>query len=409
MLPERGSSRPAGPKPAPDVPVAFVILLTALVMVGQMSTSMYLPSLPSLAGDLGADPGSVKLTMTVFLVAFGVAQLVFGPVSDRFGRRPALFLGLGLYVAGTGICALAPTVGWLIVGRFVQGFGACAGPAVARAVVRDRFDRSEAARILAAIGMAMAVGPAVGPMIGGLLQTLFGWRANFLALAAFGLAVWAAAAWALRESLLSGDPDAIKPVQLLRNYALLLRNRVYLGNMLATAFLFGGLFSYATGIPFVLIDLLGMSPSAFGGVFIFTVAGSLAGSTIASRAAGRVPVERMVAIGGSVALLGGTAMLTTTLTGFVNPATIVGSMMIVMIGFGITTPNALAGAMAPFPAIAGTASALLGFAQMAVAAAGSVGVAALFDGTARPMAAVIFAMGAGAVLSLALLRRPART
>ena len=151
-------------------------------MVGQMSTSMYLPSLPSLADDLHVEAAGVKMTMTVFLAAFAAAQLFFGPLSDRFGRRPALFLGLGLYLLGTAACAVAPNLPALIVGRFVQGFGACAGPAIARAIVRDRYERAEAARVLAYIGMAMAVGPAVGPILGGFLQVQFGWRANFTAL-----------------------------------------------------------------------------------------------------------------------------------------------------------------------------------------------------------------------------------
>lgn len=371
-----------------------------------MSTSMYLPSLPSLAVDLNADPAGVKLTMTVFLAAFAVAQLFFGPLSDRFGRRPALFLGLALYVAGTASCALAPTLETLILGRFVQGFGACSGSAIARAIVRDRYERGEAARVLAYVGMAMAVGPAVGPILGGFLQVHFGWRANFVALIAFGAAVWIAVARALPESLRVPDPDAIAPSRLLRNYGLLLQSRVYWGNMLLIAFIFGGLFAYGTGLPFVLIDLLGMSPALFGTVFIFTVIGSVTGSTIASRAATRVHGDTMVAIGSTVALVGGSIMLAATLIDVVTPVTIVGSMVLFMLGFGIALPNALAGAMAPFPTMAGAASAVIGFAQFAMAAVGSVGVAALYNETAVPMAAVIFTMGVGSALSyLVVIRR----
>jgi MFS transporter, DHA1 family, multidrug resistance protein len=387
-------------------PIALVILLTSLVMVGQMSTSMYLPSMPTLADDLDADPAGVKLTMTVFLAAFAAAQLFFGPLSDRFGRRPALFLGLALYLIGTVGCTVAPSLEGLIAGRFVQGFGACAGPAIARAVVRDRYERSEAARVLAYIGIAMAVGPALGPIIGGLLQVHFGWRANFLALVIFGLAVWAAAGISLSESLSKPDPQALSPTRLLRNYAALLRSRVFLGNMLVTAFIFGGMFSYGTGVPFVLIDMLGMSPDLFGTVFIFTVIGSVTGATIASRAATRVPGDAMSAIGAATALLGGALMLSATILDVVSAATIVGSMMVFMAGFGIAAPNARAAAMAPFPQIAGAASALIGFAEMSMAALGSSFIALLYDGTAVPMGVVVCAMGAASAGSYLLLIRP---
>jgi MFS transporter, DHA1 family, multidrug resistance protein len=389
-------------------PIALVILLTGLVMIGQMSTSMYLPSLPSLADDLDVDPSGVKLTMTVFLAAFAVAQLFFGPLSDRYGRRPALFLGLALYVVGTAGCAIAPDLGSLIVGRFVQGFGACSGPASARATVRDRYERAEAARVLAYIGMAMAVGPAVGPIIGGVLQVHFGWRTIFIALVAFGLVVWIAAARGLSESLAKPNLDALEPTRLARNYFTLLTHRVFVGNMLVTAFIFGGMFTYATAVPFVLIEQLDMSPDLFGTVFIFTVTGSVTGSTIASRTALSVRGDVMTAIGAITSLTGGALMLGFTLAGLVTPATIVGSMMIFMCGFGMAAPNALAGAMAPFPTMAGAASAMIGFAQMGLAAVGSMAIAIFYDGTAVPMAAVVFSMGALSALSYLLVIR-ART
>jgi MFS transporter, DHA1 family, multidrug resistance protein len=188
---------------------------------------------------------------------------------------------------------------------------------------------------------------------------------------------------------------------------LLLSNRGYVGNMLVTAFIFGGLFTYGTGVPFVLIELLGMAPDAFGTVFIFTVIGSVTGSTIASRAAVSVPGDVMTAIGAFTALLGGTLMFGFTLAGIVTPVTIVGSMMVFMLGFGIAAPSALAGAMAPFPAMAGAGSAMIGFAQMGMAALGSVAIAGFYDGTAVPMGAVLFTMGAGSALAYLLIVRSA--
>jgi DHA1 family bicyclomycin/chloramphenicol resistance-like MFS transporter len=393
------------PGRATKAPIGLVILLTGLVMVGQMSTSMYLPSLPSLADDLDVEPGGVKLTMTVFLAAFAAAQLFFGPLSDRIGRRPALFLGLALYVLGTAGCAAAPDLYSLIAARLVQGFGACSGPAIARATVRDRYERAEAARVLAYIGMAMAVGPAVGPILGGLLQVEFGWRSVFVALVVFGAAVWIAAARGLSESLAKPDPEALAPGRLTRNYLALLQHRAFVGNMLVTSFIFGGMFTYATAVPFVLIEQLGMSPDLFGTVFIFTVIGSVTGSTISSRTALSVSGDVMTAIGATTALTGGALMLAFTLGGWVTPVTIVGSMMIFMCGFGLAAPSALAGAMAPFPLTAGAASAMIGFTQMGMAALGSMAIAFFYDGTAVPMAAVVFSMGALSALSYLIVIR----
>lgn len=383
-------SAPFKPLPQPaKVSKRLIALLTALVMVGQMSTSLYVPSLPSLADALDADAAEVKLTMTVFLIAFAISQLVYGPVSDRFGRRPVLLTGMTIYVIGSIFCALAPTLEALIVGRFFQGVGACAGTAIARAVVRDRFERREATRALAFIAMAMAVSPALGPVIGGNLQVYFGWWANFVALAVFGVIVLIAAAVGLAESLRHPDPRATEPSRMIGNYATLLSSGAYWGYMLVIGCCFAGLFAYMTSLPFVFIELLGFTPDLFGLVFIFTVIGYLLGSLTVSYVALRMDGDYLVLVGASLMFAGGLTMVGFVICGWVNAVTIVAPMAVFMFGFGITLPNATAGAISPFPHMAGVASALLGFFQMAMAALASIAVAVMYDNTALPMALVI--------------------
>lgn len=400
----------SSPRPSPPGTSSrgLIALLTLLIVLGQMSTSLYTPSLPSMADALAADPSEVKLTMTVFLLAFAVAQLVYGPLADRLGRRPTLIGGLLIYVLGTLVCALAPTLLVLILGRAIQAIGACAAPAIARAVVRDRYDRSEAARVLSVIGLAMAAGPVLGPLLGGKLQVLFGWRAGFVFLVLFGLAMLVAVIQYLAESLAEPDPNATDLSRLAVNSAVLLSDRAYVGYCLIVGFCFGGLFAYTTGAPFVLIELIGLRPDVFGSLFLFTVAGYAIGMAASGQLVRRLDLDHLIAIGAVIMVLGGAAMWAVVETGHLSTALIVGTMSIYTLGFGVVLPNAMAAAMAPYPGMAGMASAWLGFAQMGVAALGSYAVGLLYDQTATPVAAIVAISAAGVGLSLLLLVRPGR-
>lgn len=400
----------SSPRPAPSGSSqrGLITLLTLLIVLGQMSTSLYTPSLPSMADALSADPAEVKLTMTVFLLAFAFAQLVYGPLSDRLGRRPTLIAGLVIYFLGTLVCTIAPTLLVLIFGRAIQAFGACAGPSIARAIVRDRYDRTEAARVLSVIGLAMAAGPVLGPLLGGKLQVLFGWRAGFVFLILFGLAMLVAVVRYLTESLEEPDPAATDLGRLLMNSAVLLSDRAYLGYCLIVGFCFGGLFAYTTGAPFVLIELVGLSPDIFGSLFLFTVAGYAVGMAASGQLVRRLDLDRLIGIGAAIMVAGGGAMWAVIEAGHLSTTLIVATMSVFMLGFGVVLPNAMAGAMAPYPGMAGVASAWLGFAQMGVAALGSYAVGLLYDETATPVAGIVAMCAAGVALSLLLLVRPGR-
>lgn len=391
---------------------ALAALITALVAFGPLSTDLYLPSLPLLTRALGADPGTGQLTLSVFLAGFAIGMLVYGPLSDRFGRRPMILAGTALFLAASVACALAPTIEALIAFRFVQALGACCGPVLGRAVVRDVYGPDRAAKVLAYVGVAMAVAPAIGPIIGGQLTVLFGWRTNFWALAVFG-ALILAITWAiLRETNAHRDPSATQLGQLIRNYGMLLRHRAYLGYVLSTALIFGGIFSFISGSSFVLVDGLGLSPAVYGLCFSAIVVGFMLGSFLAGRLTLRLGIDRMIRIGTTVATIGGIAMSACALAGVFNIAAVIAPFFVFMVGAGVVMPNGLAGAIGPFPTLAGTASALLGFIQMSVSAAIGIAVGQLTSDTALPMALAVCGSALGSALAFAWLvpqrRRPSR-
>src|SRR5512132_1929164 len=238
------ASGPLSPRAHPEsLPVGA--LLTALVALGQISTSIYIPSMPSIVVDLATTPDWVNLTLSGFLLGFALCQMIFGPISDRFGRRPVLFVGLGSYLASSLLCTLAPGIGVLIAGRVLQGMAACAGPVLGRAIVRDVYGPTRTAAAMAYIGAALAISPAMAPIIGGYLQVWFGWRAAFVFLTAVGVLIFVAT-WLLLDETNPRDrrPESDAP-NLLSACETLLRDRRYLGYTLVVAFVFAGLMAFA--------------------------------------------------------------------------------------------------------------------------------------------------------------------
>ena len=368
-------------------------LLTALVALGPMSTDLYLPSLPGLLRHFDADIAEVQLTLSVFLVGLAVGQLVYGPLSDRFGRRPVLLAGLILYVVASAICALAPSVPTLIAARLLQATGACAGPVVCRAVVRDVHGREGAARILSYMGAAMALAPALGPILGGFVEAWLGWRANFAILCIYGAVGLALTAAILPETALHRGESGGGLDAALRGYLGLLGQRVYIGFVLCCALAYGGIFCFISGSSFVFVDIIGLAPQLYGVCFGAIVLGYILGTLMGGRLTRRIGVERLVRTGGLISAVGGLALLLSVWTTGASVAGILLPTVIYMVGTGLVLPNAMAGAIGPFPRMAGTAAALLGFVQMGLAAAGGVAIGHLANGTAIPMAAGIALAG----------------
>jgi len=395
------------PRPRPDS-VAVAALLTSLVAFGPISTDMYLPSLPALVTDFQTDVPTVQLTLSAFMVAFALAMLVYGPLSDRFGRRPVLLGAVTLYVISSIACVFAPTIEALVVARVFQAMGCCAGPVLGRAVVRDVYGRERAAQVLSYMGTAMALAPAIGPIAGGWLQVAFGWHSVFVVLSLFSLIALIGTYVMLDETNPHKNPYAISPRGIVSNYALLLSHRVYVGYLATIAACYCVIFSFISGSSFVLIEVVGLSPDLYGYCFGTIVIGYMTGTFISGRFGARVGGERLILIGATLAAIGGGVMAAFAWTGTVTVLSIVLPQMLAMVGVGFVFPNSQAGAIGPFPQMAGAASALVGFFQMGVASIVGLAIGHAFDGTARPLATGVAVSGFLMLVFFLTLVWPAR-
>jgi DHA1 family bicyclomycin/chloramphenicol resistance-like MFS transporter len=393
---------------APPVTLGFAALLTALTGFGPLSTDLYLPALPGLVPYFGSDVATVQLTLSLFLVGFAVSQLIYGPVSDRFGRRPALLAGIALFIAGTVACALAPTIETLILARFVQAVGACSGPVLARAVLRDVAEPRQAARLLSYMSMTMAIAPAVGPILGGVLTDAFGWRSNFWLLFVFGAAMLVCVLAALAETNRRRNPQATQPLHLLRAYGSLLGHRGFVGFAIVVAGTYSTIFAFISGSSFVLVDGFGLSPVAYGLCFGVAVIGYILGAFGAGRLAMRLGIERMVAVGTAIMLAGAIVMAGLAWAGVASVPAVLAPFIVVMAGTGLTLSSGIAGAIAPFPHMAGTASSLLGFLQMLIAATVGVAIGHATAADAVAMATAILLSSLAAFAGYRLILRPGR-
>jgi MFS transporter, DHA1 family, multidrug resistance protein len=380
------------------------LILSALVAFAPMSIDMYLPALPALERYFAADTASVQHTLAAFFVGLAIGQLLYGPIADRYGRKPPLYFGLTLYVIASAACALAPGIGSLIVLRFLQAVSGCAGMVVARAVVRDLYDRQESARVYSILLMVMGIAPIVAPLAGGYLLTWFGWRSIFWVLALFGVACLIAVKWRLPETI-PRDQPRVPLSKALGNYAGLLADRRYLGYALSGGFGQAGMFAYISGSPFVFIDLYGVPAQYYGWLFGLNAAGIIAFTQTNRHLLLRYDADRVLDFGNLAGFLMCLLLLAAAVSNAAGLIGILVPLFFVVSLRGLTFPNASAGAMAPFPEKAGSASALLGSVQFAIAAIASAAVGVFHNGTAVPMAGVITVCGLLAFVAYRWLTR----
>lgn len=378
-------------------------LITALVAMGVASMALYVPSLPAIQAEFGVAATDTQLTLTLFFLGFSGAQLIFGPLSDRFGRRPVLLVGLVIYGVISLACAFAWGIEALQTGRFLQGFAACIGPVVGRAVVRDMVDGASAAGAFAVLGMALALVPALAPVLGGLIQMHIGWRANFLLLALFAVVLFILCSFKLKESNAETLPDALSPGRLVRIYAHLLRSPYFMGQVIVSGLAFAGFFAYFTQAPFLFIGELGLEADTFGYLMIFTVMGYATGSALSGKFVPRIGARKSVLIGCGFCLSG--ALLLLLYSGELTLVRAIAPMCVYTIGFGLVIPGSMAEALRPFPRVAGSASAVLGFVQFLCAALTSLIAQYLYDGTTFLLALAILGVAITALTQFLILTR----
>ena len=368
-------------------PWTIIAMVTVMTAISSASVSQYLPSLPAITRDLATTPAMVQLTLSVFMVTYALAQLVWGPLSDRYGRRPMLLTGLALYVATSTACALASSIEALIGFRILQACAAACPPVIARAVVRDRYEMKDAARIMAYVSASFSIAPVAGPIIGAALEENFGWRSNFVFMLSFGTLLAVAVALFLPET--RRRRATTKAIGVLANYAALLATRAFLGYALCICFAFGCIFVFNSVAPFYFIGVRGLTPQEFSFAYAVVTIGYGSSSYVAAKVTPRLGIDRTILMGILISLAGALAVVAAVASGFAGVAGICGTLVLVGLGAGFIFPNAQAGAISPYPEKAGAASALIGFMQMAAASGAGVIAIHAYDGTANTLAAAV--------------------
>ncbi len=389
-------------------PGVLIAVITGMTAVSSASNAQYLPSLPGIAIDLATSPEMVQLTLSVFMVAYAVAQLVWGPLADRYGRRPMLLAGLGLYVVSSVACAVAPTIEALIAFRLLQALAACAAPVLARAVVRDLYELKDAARVMAYVSAAFSLAPILSPILGAFLEQSFGWRSNFVFMLGFGAVVFATVFLVLPETQ-RHRAGPIHVLRLARDYVGLFANRKFAGYTLCIAFGFGQIFVFNSVAPFYFIDVIGLQPTGFALVYGAVTAGFGGGAYLAARVTPRLGIDRTIMTGTVLGLVAGVAQAAWVFWEMGGILGIILPMVVIGLGSGLVMPNSQAGAISPFPTRAGAASAMVGFMQMAVAAGAGVGAIHVYDGTPKVFAYGVAALGAAMLVcfwAIVLRSRP---
>ncbi len=423
-MPEPVASAPADRGPASErASPGFIVLLAAVTAAGPVAMQIFLPALPLVQRGLATTPGVVQLTISLSMVAMALATLAYGPLSDRHGRRPVMLAGLAILVLGSLMCAFAPTIEALILGRLVQAAGGAVGMVLSRAIARDLFGALGAARVISQLTLVMVAAPMVAPAIGGVLTDLLDWRATCFAVLLFGLALMAITWRSLPESLPrhARQPHVLHPqappprapppqarprgpaasmLEPFRAMPELLRSRAFTMIVLQAAFTSTIFFSFISGAPYVMAHTLHRPPSEYGFYFVLVSGGFMVGNLLALRFAHRMSPRRLLTVGSLVALCGPVLLAVVVAFDVLSPLLLFLPMFLGSIGSGAVMPNAQAAAINVFPDRAGTASGIAGFLQMVFAAAASQLVGVFTGHSAWPMLACMLVGGVGALLCL---------
>ena len=362
----------------------WLVLLTVLIGLPRITLDMHLPALPAMADDFHTSDSQLQLTLTLYALGSAISLLVSGPLTDRFGRRPVLLSGLLVYAVATVACALADSIGVLIVARLFQALGGCCTTVIGRVIVRDYFDRHEQARLLGLISMAMAISPMAAPVLGSLMLPFIHWRGLFIVLAVIGVTLCLVVFRRLPETR-PPEVAAAPPSNLLRLYGQLLRDRYFLRYSLAIGCVYSTYFPFISESSALLQRGFHLSASAYALVFAATISGYMLGANLFRRLVLRVEADQLISAAialnvlGCVMLAGATVALPQAWLAIVLP------MVVIMVSVGMVIPACQLSVLQPYGAIAGTASGLFFFIQMFLTAVSSWATGMLSDGTSQPL------------------------
>lgn len=362
-----------------------------------LSVDMYLPALPALGAEFGASPGHVQLSVASFFLGLAVGQSFYGPLSDRFGRTRPLYAGLTLFIVASIGCALAPSMNFLIIVRFFQALGACCGPVIGRAVVRDLFDARESVQVFSLLVLVMGVSPVLAPLVGGQILRWFPWRTIFWVIGTFGIAGLAGSMLRLKETH-HGERKLLVLANVLRTYGELLKDRAFLGYVLTGGMAMAGMFAYIVGSPYVFMEHFHVTTGQFGLFFGVNAAGLVLGAQLNARLVRRFSSDAIIEKVLAIQVVSGIVLFAGAWSGLLQLYGVAMLLFVYVSSVGCLFPNTTAMAMAPHGTKAGSASALIGVIQFGLAAVSASVIGAANSGAAMPVATVIGISGVSAAV-----------
>ena len=378
----------------------LIVLLAATSALGPAGMQILLPALPVIQDDFSVSNDVAQLTLSLSMFSIAIGTLVYGPMSDKYGRKPTMLLGIFIAIIGSIFCYLADSIGWLIAGRIIQAFGGAVGLVLARAIVRDVYGAEESARVIATLVMVMVIAPMMSPALGGEMMNRFGWESVFLVMAGASVIIF--------FFLILRQPETlVTPVQfegigsMLRTFDGLLKSRPFCGYAFCVTFVSVVFFSFISAAPEIMVSVLNRPPTEYGYYFVMIPIGFMIGNYVTRHFGRSISIDSMIVLGSTIAIGGIVIAIVLNLLGLSHPLALFLPVSIAVFGNGITLPNAQAAAINEFPQYAGSASGLTGFLQMSVSAVAAQFVAFIFNETAYPL---LIMMLLASVISLFLFR-----
>ncbi len=376
----------------------LIILLAATSALGPASMQILLPAIPVIRDSFAVSNEVAQLTLSLSMLAIALGTLVYGPMSDKYGRKPVMLAGLIVTLFGSVLCYFSHSIEMLILSRFVQAFGGAVGLVLARAIVRDVYGAQEAARVIATLVMVMVVAPMLSPALGGELMLLFGWESVFVVIAIMTFVMALFLSSKLPETLI--EPVPFQGVgSMLTNYLRLFRSRVFCGYAFCVTFVSVVFFSFISAAPEIMVSVLHRPPNEYGYYFIMVPAGFMAGNYVARYFGHSYSINQLIGLGASIAAVGIVLTIVLQLAGLKQPIALFAPVALAIFGNGITLPNAQAAAINEFPKFAGSASGLTGFLQMAFSAVAAQLVAVIYNGTVYPLLVLMLAASLASLFS----------